>query len=67
MVRTIVGTLLWVGKGKLSVDDVADVLASRDRTRAGHNVAPQGLYFVEAGYSPWDRAASERRVAGLLV
>lgn len=67
MVRTIVGTLLWVGKGKLSVDDVADVLASRDRTRAGHNVAPQGLYFVEAGYGPWDRAASERRVAELLV
>jgi len=66
MVRTIVGTLLWVGKGKLAPDDVADVLASRDRKRAGHNVGPQGLYFVEAGYEPWDERASEQRVALLL-
>ncbi|HZW27506.1 MAG TPA: tRNA pseudouridine(38-40) synthase TruA [Trueperaceae bacterium] len=66
MVRTIVGTLLWVGKGKLSPDDVRDVLESRDRKRAGHNVGPQGLYFVEAGYGPWDPAASEARVAALL-
>jgi len=66
MVRTIVGTLLWVGKGKLSPDDVRDVLESRDRKRAGHNVGPQGLYFVEAGYRPWDAAASEAHVADLL-
>lgn len=66
MVRTIVGTLLWVGKGKLKPDDVADVLASRDRKRAGHNVGPQGLYFVEAGYEPWNQQASERRVELLL-
>ncbi|HZX00135.1 MAG TPA: tRNA pseudouridine(38-40) synthase TruA [Trueperaceae bacterium] len=66
MVRTVVGTLLWVGKGRLSADDVMGVLASRDRTRAGHNVAPQGLYFVEAGYRPWDEAASERYAQELL-
>lgn len=63
MVRTIVGTLLWVGKGKLRPDDVADVLAARDRARAGPNVGPQGLYFVEAGYEAWDAAASERCAA----
>jgi tRNA pseudouridine38-40 synthase len=63
MVRTIVGTLLWVGKGKLRPDDVADVLAARDRARAGPNVGPQGLYFVEAGYQPWDPEASERNAA----
>ncbi len=66
MVRTIVGTLLWVGKGKLAPRDVADVLDSRDRRRAGQNVGPQGLYFVEAGYGPWDPAASEARAARLL-
>lgn len=66
MVRTVVGTLLWVGKGKLRPDDVRDVLESRDRRRAGHNVGPQGLYFVEAGYGPWDPAASEAHVAALL-
>ncbi len=59
MVRTIVGTLLWVGKGKLMPDDVVDVLAARDRQRAGPNVGAQGLYFVEAGYEPWDPARSE--------
>lgn len=67
MVRTIVGTLLWVGKGKLTPDDMPVLLAARDRTRAGHNVGPQGLYFAEAGYDPWDLAASERAVADLVV
>lgn len=59
MVRTIVGTLLWVGKGKLRPEQIDGVLASRDRTRAGPNVGPQGLYFVEAGYEPWDPTRSE--------
>lgn len=59
MVRTIVGTLLWVGKGKLMPDDVVAVLAARDRKRAGPNVGAQGLYFVEAGYLAWDAARSE--------
>jgi len=59
MVRTIVGTLLWVGKGKLTPDDVIDVLAACDRKRAGPNVGAQGLYFVEAGYAAWDPARSE--------
>ncbi len=67
MVRTIVGTLLWVGKGKLTAPDMAELLAARDRRRAGHNVGPQGLYFVEAGYTPWDAEASERAVRDLVV
>lgn len=67
MVRAVVGTLLWVGNGKLAAEDVAVVLESRDRRRAGHNVGPQGLYFVEAGYQPWDLGASELRVADLIV
>lgn len=53
MVRAVVGTLLEVGEGKLPPDAVADVLASKDRARAGKNVPPHGLYFVEAGYEPW--------------
>ncbi len=59
MVRTIVGTLLWVGKGRLPPDALRDVLLARDRARAGPNVGPQGLYFVEAGYAPWDPLVSE--------
>jgi tRNA pseudouridine38-40 synthase len=59
MVRTIVGTLLWVGKAKLAAEDVPRVLAARDRARAGPNVGPQGLYFLEAGYAAWDAERSE--------
>lgn len=67
MVRTIVGTLLWVGKGKLEPADLPGLLAARDRTRAGHNVAPHGLYFVEAGYRPWDPERSEALVRDLVL
>jgi len=67
MVRTMVGTLLWVGKGKLRPEELPGLLAARDRTRAGHNVAPWGLYFVEAGYLPWDRERSEAAVRGLVL
>jgi tRNA pseudouridine38-40 synthase len=63
MVRTLVGTLLWVGKGKLPATAIWETLAARDRARAGPNVGPQGLYFVEAGYAPWDADASERVAA----
>ncbi len=66
MVRTLVGTLLSVGKGALAADAIPAVLAARDRARAGRNVPPQGLYFVEAGYEPWDRARSEA-LAGRIV
>ncbi len=67
MVRTIVGTLLWVGKGKLRPDDIPTLLAARDRTLAGHNVAPHGLYFVEAGYRPWRPEVSESALEGLVL
>jgi tRNA pseudouridine38-40 synthase len=50
MVRTVVGTLLWVGIGKLTPDDVSAILASRDRRRAGPVVPPQGLTLVEVRY-----------------
>ena len=50
MVRTIVGTLVSVGTGELSGPDVADILRSRDRTRAGATVPPQGLCLVAVSY-----------------
>ena len=67
MVRTIVGTLLQVGRGKLAPTDLDEVIASRDRRRAGPNVPPHGLYFVEAGYEPWDPERSEAAVAELVL
>jgi tRNA pseudouridine38-40 synthase len=50
MVRNIAGTLLEVGQGRRPEAWVAEVLAGRDRTRAGMNAPPQGLYFVAADY-----------------
>jgi tRNA pseudouridine38-40 synthase len=50
MVRNIVGTLVDVGRGALSIEDFAQILAARDRTRAGLNAPPQGLFLVEVKY-----------------
>ncbi len=50
MVRNIVGTLVEVGRGRQSVSWVGEVLASRDRTRAGPTAPPQGLVLVEVRY-----------------
>lgn len=50
MVRNIVGTLVDVGRGALSVADFAHILAAQDRTRAGLNAPPQGLFLVEVKY-----------------
>jgi tRNA pseudouridine38-40 synthase len=50
MVRIIVGTLLEVGRGKRSPADVSDILAARDRRRAGKTAPPHGLCLVEVLY-----------------
>ena len=49
-VRSMVGCLVLVGRGKWSADDLAAALVARDRTRLGLNAPPDGLYFVEAAY-----------------
>lgn len=53
MVRAIVGTLLYVGEGKLLAEEIPSLLASGDRRKLGPNAPPHGLYFAEAGYQPW--------------
>ena len=51
MVRIIVGTLIEVGRGRRSPSDVAAVLASRQRTRAGFTAPAHGLYLERVEYS----------------
>jgi tRNA pseudouridine38-40 synthase len=50
MVRAIVGTLINVGSGMITVNDFSTIVKSRDRRKAGANVPPQGLFLVEVKY-----------------
>ncbi len=50
MVRAIVGTLLEVGTGKISFDDVKAIIESKDRTKAGPSVPAKGLYLMNVVY-----------------
>lgn len=49
-VRSMVGCLALVGRGKWSPDDLQAALDACDRARLGFNAPPDGLYFVEAVY-----------------
>ncbi|MBX9932392.1 MAG: tRNA pseudouridine(38-40) synthase TruA [Methylobacterium sp.] len=49
-VRAMVGTLMMAGCRRLSADHVADILASRDRSRCGPMAPAQGLTFVGVDY-----------------
>jgi tRNA pseudouridine38-40 synthase len=50
MVRILVGTLVDVGLGKLSPDEVGAILKSRDRTLGGQTAPPHGLYMFRTIY-----------------
>ena len=50
MVRIIAGTLLAVGQGKLTVEDVKNITVSRDRSLAGSTMAACGLYLNRVVY-----------------
>lgn len=49
-VRSMVGCLALVGRGKWTPNDVSQALEARDRDALGLNAPPDGLYFVEAVY-----------------
>jgi tRNA pseudouridine38-40 synthase len=49
-VRSMVGSLVWVGEGRWSADDLAAALDARNRTACGPVAPPQGLYLVGVDY-----------------
>lgn len=49
-VRSMVGCLELVGRGKWSAADLRAALEAKDRAALGFNAPPDGLYFVEARY-----------------
>lgn len=50
MVRGLVGTMLRVGRGKLTLQEFREVIEARDCTRADFAVPPQGLFLVKVAY-----------------
>jgi tRNA pseudouridine38-40 synthase len=50
MVRSIVGTVVEVGRGKMTVGQFGEIISAHDRGRAGMTAPPQGLYLVEVQY-----------------
>jgi len=50
MVRSFVGTLVDVGMGKFEAESIPEILAAKDRTRAGQVAPPHGLTFWEVRY-----------------
>tara|TARA_B100000405_G_scaffold78021_1_gene54068 strand:- start:1462 stop:1614 length:153 start_codon:yes stop_codon:yes gene_type:complete len=50
MVRSIVGTLVAIGKGRLNKSDVSSIISKKDRNSAGPVAPPQGLTLMEVGY-----------------
>jgi len=50
MIRALVGTLIEVGRAKLSQDQFVDILKAKDRTKAGKAASPDGLYLNKVDY-----------------
>ena len=58
MVRILTGTLLAVGEGKISPQEIGAITESRDRSRAGITMPPHGLYLNRVIY-PAERLKAE--------
>ena len=50
MVRAIVGTMVEVGRGRLAPEDIPDIIASKDRCRAGQSVPGNALFLARVDY-----------------
>ena len=50
MVRTIVGTLVEVGKSRRKPSEIRGILEGRDREKAGQTAPPQGLFLIKVRY-----------------
>ena len=59
MVRGIVGTLIWVGRGKITPDRFGEILGSRDRAQAGPSAPARGLCLIKVDYEGERQSESE--------
>ena len=50
MVRSIVGTLIDIGSGKISINHFIEIIKSKDRSMAGYSVPAKGLFLTKINY-----------------
>ena len=50
MVRAVVGTLIEVGIGKITIDDFETIILKKNRKFAGYSVPAYGLYLCKIEY-----------------
>ena len=50
MVRAIAGTMIDIGTGRISAEDIRTIIEAKDRSEAGKSVSPDGLYLTEIEY-----------------
>ncbi len=50
MVRAVVGTLVDVGRGKMTISDFAEIIAAKNRCAAGTSMPPHALYLHSVTY-----------------
>lgn len=50
MVRIMAGTIYFVSLDKISVDEIKNIILSKDRNRAGITAPPQGLFLSKVNY-----------------
>ena len=60
-VRSMVGSLVWVGDGRWSADDLSAALAARNRAACGPVAPPDGLIWCRCGSYIQRRRSSRQR------
>lgn len=58
MVRAIVGTLIDVGRGKISVDEFKEIISAKDRCKAGTSMPAEALFLWRVTYPYFDSEKS---------
>jgi tRNA pseudouridine38-40 synthase len=57
MVRAIVGTLLEIGRGRMTIVQFEQIILSKNRKNAGAQAPACGLFLTEVGYE-WEKIVS---------
>jgi len=64
MIRNLVGSLVFIGKGRRPVEWMGELLAERNRTLAAPTFSPDGLYLCGVDYPPrWSLPDGGRIIA----